>query len=626
MRSLRLRLIAAAAAALLLPFAWSPPVGAASEAATITITGRGWGHGRGLGQYGAKGYADQGWSSGQILDHFYQGTTAGTVPADNMVNPDRVRVELSYNKGASTTVGLGAGNILLRGPGNEDLGYISNGAVRLSHDGTQFLVSYATSCNGPWTLVGGIAEHDYVRLIPESTATEGSPESMLHVCRSGSAKTWYSGEIIADEHAGTRRTVNYTTIEEYLRGVVPNESPSKWPLPALEAQAVAARSYAMAGDTRHLPYADTCETTRCQVFKGRYHQAAGGSIYPTTDPRTDAAIAATTGLVRVNSAGRVARTEFSSSTGGYTAGGTFPSVKDDGDAVEDNPNRSWTKVVDVSALERKFGRGKLLELVAVERNGLGADGGRITKIDFRFENGTVTQSGWVARTTLGLKSDWFTLGPILRGESEQIANYVEQLAETFLGTTPDGTTTQAWASRVYSDQSRVGVATELAQSDQFAGVMLAQLYETAFGRSADAAGEAYWRRTLRNGAQIDAIGSYFLASDEYFVGSGSTNAGYIRRLYSDILGRPADEGGLSYWVNLMDTGQLSRMGVAANFYYSAESRRDRTIIMYTRILGFPPTEASIEYWSGRLVAVDDIGLAIELATTDRFFSQSQTRG
>lgn len=626
MRSPRLRLIATVTAFLLVPFVWSPPAGAASEAATITITGRGWGHGRGLGQYGAKGYADQGWSSAQILDHFYQGTTAGIVPGDNMVNPNRVRVDLSYNKGASTTVGLGTGNILLRGPGNEDLGYISNGAVRLAHDGSQFLVSYATSCNGPWTLVGGIAEHDFVRLIPDSTAPANSAESMLHVCRSGSAKTWYSGEIIADENAGTRRTVNYTTIEEYLRGVVPNESPAKWPLPALEAQAVAARSYAMAGDTRHLPFADTCETTRCQVFKGRYHQAAGGTIYATTDPRTDAAIAATTGLVRVNSAGRVARTEFSSSTGGYTAGGTFPSVIDDGDAVADNPNREWTKVVDVSTLERKFGKGKLLELVVTQRNGLGADGGRVSLIEFRFERGTVTQTGWVARTTLGLKSDWFTLGPIVRGETEQIANYVDSLAETFLGSTPDAGTRQEWASRVYSDQSRSGLAAELAQSDQFAGVMLAQLYQTAFGRPADAAGEAYWRKTLREGAEIDAVGSYFFASEEYFLTAGGTTTAFVSRLYSDVLGRPADAGGLAYWVGLLDSRQASRTAVAANFYYSAESRRDRTIIMYTRILGFAPSEASVEYWSARLIAVDDIGLAVELATTDRYFNQSQTRG
>ncbi|NNF55491.1 MAG: SpoIID/LytB domain-containing protein [Acidimicrobiales bacterium] len=626
MRSLRLRLIAAAAAILLLPFAWSPPVGAADETATITITGRGWGHGRGLGQYGAYGYANEGWSSAQILDHFYGGTVAGAVPTDNMVAPNRVRADLSYNAGQSTTVGLESGNILLRGPGNEDLGYISNGAVRLSHDGSQFLVSYATSCAGPWTLVGGIAQHDYVRLVPDSPAATDSHESMLHVCRSGSARTWYSGEIVAAEHAGTRRTVNVTTIEEYLRGVVPNESPASWPAPALEAQAVAARSYAMAGDTRHLPFADTCETTRCQVFKGRFHQAAGGSIYATTDPRTDAAIAATAGLVRLNSAGRVARTEFSSSTGGFTAGGTFPSVQDDGDATTANPNRQWTKVVDVSSLERKFGKGKLLELVVTARNGLGADGGRVSLIEFRFEQGTVTQTGWVARTTLGLKSDWFTLGPIVRGETEQISNYVDSLAETFLGAKPDAGTRQEWASRVYSDQSRSGLATELAQSDQFAGVMLAQLYQTAFGRPADAAGEAYWRKTLRDGAEIDAIGSYFFASEEYFLTAGGTNSGFVSQLYTDILGRPADAGGLAYWVGLLDSRQASRTAVAANFYYSAESRRDRTILMYTRILGFAPSEASIEYWSARLIAVDDIGLAVELASTDRYFNQAQTRG
>ncbi len=626
MRSLRLRLFAAVISAVLIPFIWLPPAGAQTEAASVEITGRGWGHGRGLGQYGAKGYADQGWTSAQILDHFYQGTTAGSVPAGNIVSPDAVRVELSYNKGVSTAVGLGEGNILMRGPGGEDLGYISNGAVRIAKGASSWTVSYATSCNGPWSVLGGIdGAHDYVRLIADSSATVGSPDSMLHVCRSGTAKTWYSGEIVADEHAGTKRTINLTTIEEYLRGVVPNESPAKWPLPALEAQAVAARSYAMAGDTRHQPYADTCETTRCQVFKGRYHQASGGTIYATTDPRTDAAIAATTGSVRVHADGRVARTEFSSSTGGYTAGGTFPSVQDDGDAVEDNPNKTWTKVVDVAALERKFGKGKLLELVPVERNGLGADGGRITKIEFRFENGTVTQTGWVARTTLRLKSDWFTVGPIVRGETEQIVNYVEQLSETFLGSTPDNATTQAWASRVYADQNRAGLAAELAQSDQFAGVMLAQLYETAFGRASDAAGEAYWRQTIKDGAKIDAVGSFFLASEEYFNGSGGTNAGYIQRLYVDILGRTADQAGLDYWLSLMESGQLDRIGVAANFYYSAESRRDRTVLMYTRILGFGPVESSIEYWSGRLEQLDDIGLAVELATTDRYFAQAQSR-
>ena len=47
------------------------------EELVLSLDGHGWGHGRGMGQFGALGYAiDFGWSSAQILDHFYGDTTA----------------------------------------------------------------------------------------------------------------------------------------------------------------------------------------------------------------------------------------------------------------------------------------------------------------------------------------------------------------------------------------------------------------------------------------------------------------------------------------------------------------------------------------------------------------------
>ncbi len=232
---------------------------------------------------------------------------------------------------------------------------------------------------------------------------------LLSVCRSGVSKNWYDGEIQASVHRGVQRTVNAVSVEQYLRGVVPKESPASWPAAALEAQSVAARSYVLAGDTRQLPYADTCETTLCQVYGGRYAQNTSGQFFVQTDPRTDSAIAATAGTVRMTTSGKVARTEFSSSTGGYTTGGSFAAVIDKGDAIAANPNQDWTVSVDVLALERKFNKGRLHDIVVTGRNGLGADGGRVTSIEFQFENGTVTQTGWKARTTLGLKSDWFVL-------------------------------------------------------------------------------------------------------------------------------------------------------------------------------------------------------------------------
>ncbi len=624
MRSFISRVVAVAAAFLLCPLFWASPAAAETEHATVEIRGRGWGHGRGLGQYGAYGYAtDHGWSSAQILDHFYSGTTSGTIPEDGPVDPDRIRAELSYNSGNSTTVGLESGRVLMRGANGEDLGYISEGAVRISHEGAVFVVRFANSCAGPWTVLGGIEGHGEVRLIPDGASSPGSRESMLHVCRSGSSRTWYSGEIIVVAHEGRQRTVNATTVQEYLRGVVPNESPPSWPAAALEAQAVAARSYASAGDSRQLPYADTCETTRCQVFKGRFHQNSGGSIYATTDPRTDAAIAATAGVVRLSSPGRVARTEFSSSTGGHTAGGTFAAVKDAGDATPANPNREWTKIVDVSALEARFGKGKLLELVPTARNGLGADGGRVTEIEFRFENGTVTQTGWTARTTLGLKSDWFTVGPIRRGDAEQVENYVNALATTFLGSSPDAATLDQWTDRAYTAEQRTRLATELVNSDQFAGVMLSDLYDKVFGRAPDSAGAAYWRDVMTSGYRFDKIGANFFGSAEYFNRAGESHTGFVTELYRDILGREPDAAGLAYWVGILDEKPGKRVTVAAYFYRSLESRRDRTERMYTRVLGFAPSESSIRWWSERLLSTDDLGQAVELATTDRYFDLAQ---
>ena len=56
-----------------------PPTTAQAAGGNVTFVGHGWGHGRGMGQYGALGYAvNYGWSSAQILDHFYGAPLRGT--------------------------------------------------------------------------------------------------------------------------------------------------------------------------------------------------------------------------------------------------------------------------------------------------------------------------------------------------------------------------------------------------------------------------------------------------------------------------------------------------------------------------------------------------------------------
>ncbi len=107
--------------------------------------------------------------------------------------------------------------------------------------------------------------------------------------------------------------------------------------------------------------------------------------------------------------GEVARTEFSSSTGGWTAGGVFPAVEDLGDAVEINPNHDWSVDIDISDIEARWSGRSLDRIFVSERNGLGQDGGRVFEVTLMFGDETFTISGNDFRRAFGLKSDWFTV-------------------------------------------------------------------------------------------------------------------------------------------------------------------------------------------------------------------------
>ncbi len=105
-------------------------------------------------------------------------------------------------------------------------------------------------------------------------------------------------------------------------------------------------------------------------------RSTAGVVSTLEDARTDRAVTETIGQVRIDSKGAVARTEFSSSTGGYTAGGVFPAVPDDGDAIAANPNVAWVASVSGDAIEQAYPQlGVLVSVTVTGRNGLGPFGG-----------------------------------------------------------------------------------------------------------------------------------------------------------------------------------------------------------------------------------------------------------
>ncbi len=190
-------------------------------------------------------------------------------------------------------------------------------------------------------------------------------EYVLGVCQPGGSVRHYRGAMVAAYASGStspQRTVNDASIEAYLRGVVPRESPASWGdaaggagINALRAQAVAARSYGLA-QSRY-SYAKSCDTTSCQVYGGSATRPFATGV-PTVieDARTNRAIDDTALSIRVRPGSTApVSTEFSSSNGDKTAGGAFPSVDDDGDKIDANPWSRWTRILSVSSLASRYG-------------------------------------------------------------------------------------------------------------------------------------------------------------------------------------------------------------------------------------------------------------------------------
>lgn len=376
---------------------------------SATFRGHGYGHGRGMSQWGALGYAvDHGWSGTQILNHFYGGTTTQTVA------PAQQSVYLTASKGSELVVTQTQGRLLVDGYAGEV------GAVRvLRLSATHYRTYRGASCTGPWTFVSDAPASDVE--VRSAVPAGEDPSLMLQHCRPGLTR-YYRGSLRLVRALGSVVTVNQVDTESLVRGIVPREVSPSWAdagggrgMNAVRAQALAARSYALFGDTRWSPYATTCDSTSCQAYGGYGTRATGsGTIVRNEDPRIDAAVAQTAHQVRKFADGRIAATEFSSSSGGWTAPGSFPAVRDDGDDHAGNPHHSWSVTFTRAQIEAAFdayaGRdlGAWTGFDQYVRNGNGDMGGRVVRVRARFGNGDLTLTGDQVRQILSLRSSWFT--------------------------------------------------------------------------------------------------------------------------------------------------------------------------------------------------------------------------
>ena len=402
------------------------------------IYGRGFGHGRGLSQFGAYGWATvHGWSWQQILDFYYGGATGNVIaPIDNP--NDIIRVWLSAMGTYQTGVVADVQNAVFLEDPVPGRTWTSLVAREVSEKVYRVWGSTTRRCTLPsqdpvsvgFELIGDVAD------AASFTTQVGSDPAAAHnqligLCEPKTDRAhrvrYYRGIIRAVNNSrNENRTVNAVTMEAYLRGVVPRESPAGWGdavggagMNALRAQAVAARSYAST-ENRYPGLAHTCDTMDCQVYGGAgLREGVSEQSYSLEDPRTDLAIAETAGVVIRGRNGAVVRTEFSSSNGGRTAGGVFTAQADPGDLAANSSLMVWTRNVSAVQVQQRFPQIGTLTSITTAHDGLGGDwNGYTTEVTISGTNGSVKVSGWSFRTTFGLPAPWYGVTPVFPAEFE----------------------------------------------------------------------------------------------------------------------------------------------------------------------------------------------------------------
>jgi stage II sporulation protein D len=217
--------------------------------------------------------------------------------------------------------------------------------------------------------------------------------------------------IAAPGEAGKLTLVNDVAIEDYLKGVLPAEMATGWPAQALQAQAVAARTYAVGnlGRREALGF-DLYPTVADQVYKGRDAEADD----------TSAAVAATRGEVMTYD-GKPINALFFSSSGGCTddAKATWdldlPYIKPVTDP-DGSPNASWTVTHDKAQVKQTL--AKLGENVGTPRSitiTTRTPGGRARWLRIAGDQGTVTVDAQKYRLASGLKSTKFAVSATRSG-------------------------------------------------------------------------------------------------------------------------------------------------------------------------------------------------------------------
>ena len=224
---------------------------------------------------------------------------------------------------------------------------------------------------------------------------------------------WYRGRLLIMPTDEGITAINYVDIEHYLYSVVGGEMIPSWPLEALKAQAVSARSYALyhREKTADKIY-DVGDNTFWQMYRGVEDEYVS----------TQEAVNETAGQILAHD-GSVIEAVFHSSSGGHTENvedvwqEPRPYLRAVRDYDQEAPVYQWTEVFTLADISQLIdGVGNVLSIVPTEKT----PHGRVRSLKITGDQGEKSVTGAEFRTALSLRSTLFSIQPMTGSSTFQV--------------------------------------------------------------------------------------------------------------------------------------------------------------------------------------------------------------
>lgn len=409
-----LRLITAAAALASLVIPLSAASGEAVIPTEFRFIGSGYGHGVGMSQIGARGQALEGKSAREILSYYYPGTEVTPFPDNTLI---RVNIANLVQTVTMQVVG-GKGSFSLY-PGDiaptdspEPIGTYTGDISAIFSNFAGSVIPLLTSPTAK-----------FAPFTPTTAWTvRWDPATVISITNGTSTNQYKYGQIVF-KSISTALT-NYLAVtntlrlhDEYLWGL--GEVPSSWPAAALEAQAIAARTYALNKMSRLRTECD------CNIYNSTVDQNFVGyakEIEPIYGTKWKEAVARTfvdeNSALAVTQSGQLINAFYFSSSGGTTQnikevwGSEFAYLQGVPDPwsldSKINPRyASWSRFVPQATMAQAFGLPNVVAFYITSRTSTGS----VATISALASDGKrTTLSGEVFRSRVKLPSTWIYSG------------------------------------------------------------------------------------------------------------------------------------------------------------------------------------------------------------------------